>query len=79
VAVFTAERRTGYNEGRQLAAQMLINSKAEAHMIMRALADDSTVLAVKWGDDTPYAQSYRKGFVSRMMERCEFYLSHADG
>lgn len=78
VAVFTEERRAGYNEGRQLAAQMWINGKAEARRIMSALADETTVLALKWDDDSPYAQSYRKGFATRMMERCEFYLSHAD-
>jgi hypothetical protein len=78
VAVFTEERRAGYNEGRQLAAQMWINGKAEARRIMNALADSSTVLALKWDDDSPYAQAYRKGFAIRMVERCEFYLSHAD-
>lgn len=78
MAVFTQERRTGYNDGRQLAANLVIMSKKDAKRVLRALHDDRTVLDVCNGDNSPYAQSYRKGFARRLIERCEFYLSHAD-
>lgn len=61
-----------------MAATLLIMSKAEARRTLRALRDDRTVLDVCNGDNSPYAQSYRKGFARRMIERCEFYLCHAD-
>lgn len=78
MAVFTEERRTGYNDGRHMASQLLIMSKRDAKRVLRALHDDRTVIDVCNGDNSPYAQSYRKGFMRRMIDRCEFYLSHAD-
>lgn len=77
VATFTEERRTGYNEGRQYAAQLAIMGRAEAENILSALRSEHTQLDVCKGD-TPYAQSFRKGFARRLIERCEFYLCHAD-
>lgn len=77
MAVYTEERRTGYNDGRQLASKMLISTKVEARMIMRALADNTTMVDVVMGN-TPYAQSYRKGFAERMTERCEYFLCHTE-
>lgn len=78
MAVFTQERRTGYNDGQQLAANLMIMSKKDARRVLRALHDDRTVIDVYNGDNSPYAQAYRKGFVRRMIDRCEFYLCHAD-
>lgn len=56
----------------------MIMSKKDAERVLRALNDDRTVLDVCNGDNSPYAQSYRKGFTRRLIERCEFYICHAD-
>ncbi len=52
-------------------------SRAEAEAVLAALRLEDTQLDVCTGD-TPYAQSFRKGFKVRMVERCEFYLCHTE-
>jgi hypothetical protein len=77
VALATQERRQGYNDGRAYAAKLVILSKKDATRVLTALSDEGTKVDVIQGSG-PYYQSYIKGFRRRMIERCEFYLAHAD-
>jgi len=78
VASTTEIRKTGYDAGRSLASELLIQDKAEAATILLALEDEDTMISPPVDGDKAYVEAFIKGFKRRLADRCETFISYSE-